>query len=98
MSLSNIIKGGRIRNQGYLDLSQRHASEMGMVYDELSQENEIDEMLTEDGIVDVREEKLAQIEKEIQERLAEANQQAEAIIAEAISRRQAIEKETQDKQ
>ena len=42
MSLSNIIKGGRIRNQGYLDLSQRHASEMGMVYDELSQENEID--------------------------------------------------------
>lgn len=97
MSLSNIIKGGRIRNQGYLDLSLRHPVEVEMVYDELAHAGEMASAIEEHEVVAEREAKLAQLEQEIQERLAAANQQAEVIITEAMARGQAIEKDAQDK-
>ena len=67
--LSNIIKGGRIRSQSYLDLSQRLKPEILKIYDERQCETEQVEVF-DDSIekIEERKKELAFLEEEIQKK------------------------------
>ena len=95
--LSNIIKGGRIRNQSIMDFSLRNThevegEEIEEIKDELfesKQEGKHSETL------EMKQRQLQEIEHIINEKISDANQKAEQIIAAALERAQYIESDAQ---
>ncbi|MBE6021730.1 MAG: hypothetical protein E7231_00695 [Cellulosilyticum sp.] len=98
-SLSNIIKGGRIRSQSYLDLSQRLIQQSENKYDIGQYEEEV--AATSDETIELihkREQELALIEEEIEKKRKDADNKIESLLSEAIAKGQAIEKEAKEKE
>lgn len=95
--MSNIIKGGRIRSQSYLDLSQRLKPEVEKVYDNGQckiEEVEVSNVSLE--LIKEKEKELALIEEEIQNKRKNADKQIEEMLAEAISRCKDMERRASD--
>ena len=100
MSLSNIIKGGRIRSQSYLDLSQRVTTEIQRIYEDGQCDGleEADASNQTEELIHKRKKELASIEGEIQKKREDADNKIEELLSEAIAKAQAIEKEAKDKE
>lgn len=94
-SLSNIIKSGRIRSQGYLDLSQRLSAEMSDGYGEWDEVNDDVSSYVTDDMMENRQKELSRIELEIQSKVNEAEGKIDKMLADAIARSQEIEKEAE---
>lgn len=96
--MSNIIKGGRIRSQSYLDLSQRLKPEILKIYDERQCETEQVEVF-DDSIekIEERKKELAFLEEEIQKKREEADKQIEEMLAQTIEKCKAMEQQAIDK-
>ena len=95
--MSNIIKGGRIRSQGYLDLSQRLKPEIEKKYND--EQGELEAVEISDAhmeLIQKREEELALIEKEIQKKKEDADKQIEELLADAVKRCEEMKKRIAD--
>ena len=93
--MSNIIKGGRIRSQSYLDLSQRLKPEILKIYDERQCETEQVEVF-DDSI-----EKIEERKKELaflEEMLAQTIEKCKAMEQQAIDKKAEILAQAQDRQ
>jgi len=99
--LSNIIKSGRIRNQSYLDLSQRHVSSNQKLYVNEIEQQESEMVNSDDDLIELlhkRKEELNTLEEEIQKKMKDADNKVEALLSDAASRCEMMEKEIKDKE
>lgn len=84
--MSNIIKGGRIRSQGVMNLSERITHKVTPI------QSETQDMLAADWVVHKREELLI-MEQEMQERIKAASKKHDEILAQAHEKANKIEQE-----
>ena len=102
-SLSNIIKGGNIREQGIIDLSNRIPQQVERIYlnGETTHEMVLEEVISYETEAEIaaesEEEKQAEmiaLEQEALEKVRLAKEEAEAIIADALAKAQEIENQS----
>lgn len=94
-SLSNIIKSGRIRSQGYLDLSQHLSTEMSDRRGEWDGASDDAPSYVSDEIIENRQKELSRIELEIQGRVKKADDKIEQMLKDAMARSREIVEEAE---